>query len=115
MATLIYLYKRLTECFEKFTDVTSHEINQTQCLLKVSICAYIGMTLFSLMQLWMSIISDYSFTFWNGILQMVANFLLDTFTIGVTLCLNLQASRKHKLDKKRKEELRQAKIGIMLS
>ena len=40
--TLIYLYKRLTECFIR-SEAGQHEIKQTQKWLKVFISAYIGM------------------------------------------------------------------------
>ena len=93
--TLIYLSKRLTECF-KDSNATHHEIMQTQKWLKVFIFAYVGMCSFNMFAL-IGTLSTIKSPFVMSITEILANFLLDLFTIGVTLYLNLQASSQHKL------------------
>ena len=90
--TLIYLYKRLTECF-KNSDAKRHEIEEYQKWLKVLISAYFGMSAFNLLALILTSHDTKDYPFIMCVSEILANFLLDCFTIGVTLYLNLQASK----------------------
>ena len=77
----------------------------------MNICAYIGMTGFNFISMILSIKLDRQMSFSQAITEVMANFLLDMFTIGVTLYLNIKASSQHKLQKRLKEEQRRAKLG----
>ena len=77
----------------------------------MNIYAYVGMTVFNIISLFVCIMIDDPVVFLKTITVIIANFLLDLFTIGVNLYLNMKATSQHKLHKRLKEEHRRAKQG----
>ena len=57
------------------------------------ISAYIGMVIYNIILFVARFFHSHATTFIIVLSVVIANFLLDVFTIGVTLYLNLQATR----------------------
>ena len=91
--TLIHMYRLLTEYFRR-SNYHQSQITQMQKYLLVFIITYGVMAGVNLMLLLLEAI--YTLTYATIVLDVVNGFILDFFTIGVTLNLNLQASSLHK-------------------
>ena len=57
------------------------------------ISAYIGMAIYNIILFVARFFNSHTTTFLIVLSAVIANFLLDVFTIGITLYLNLQATR----------------------